>query len=74
MPAKPKRFIKKHNDGSLWAKGYLLNGKMHGKWQFFRLNGTKMGTGSFTNGKKSGKWTTYDRNGRTVKVTNFSKD
>jgi antitoxin component YwqK of YwqJK toxin-antitoxin module len=67
--AKTTKQIHKHKDGSIWAKGSLLNGKMHGKWVWFRKGGTKMRTGTFTNGKQTGKWTTYDKTGRVVKVT-----
>ena len=70
---KKKPFIKRHRDGSLWAKGFLLNGKMEGYWEFYRLDGSRMGSGSFTQSQKTGDWTTYDRNGRVVRVTNFNK-
>mgnify|MGYP001599670471 CR=1 FL=1 len=58
-----------HKDGSMYAKGSMLGGKMHGSWIWFRKDGTKMRTGSFKNGKQIRKWTTYDREGNVVKVT-----
>ncbi len=64
-----KKYIKYHNDGSIWAKGFITNGKMEGSWTWFRKDGSKMRTGSFKSDKQTGKWTTYDKNGRTVKVT-----
>ncbi len=66
-----KRFIKNHNDGSLWAKGWTENGKMTGYWEWFRLDGSKMGSGYFKNSKKVGNWTTFDKTGKQVRVTNF---
>ena len=65
------KYIHKHKDGSIWAKGKLLGGKMDGYWKWFRKDGTKMRTGYFKAGKQTGKWTTYDKSGRIVKITNF---
>ncbi|MBP7804760.1 MAG: hypothetical protein KA052_00870 [Candidatus Pacebacteria bacterium] len=68
MPIK-KAFTKKHTDGSLWAKGFMVGDKMEGYWEWFRLDGTKMRSGSFKGGKQVGEWTTYDKKGKVVKVT-----
>lgn len=67
-----KRHIEYHKDGSIWAKGNMLNGKCEGYWEWFRKDGTKMRSGYFKNGKQAGKWITYDKNGKEFKVTNFS--
>ncbi len=64
-----KKFIKNHNDGSLWAKGFMLDGKMHGNWMWFRKDGTKMRSGRFNKGKQIGKWITFDKKGGTVRTT-----
>lgn len=72
-PGRPEKYIKRHNDGTVWAKGWMKNGKMHGKWTWFRKDGSKMRSGSFTNGKQTGTWTTYAASGRVVKVTDFDK-
>ena len=72
MPTKKsarKKYIKYHNDGTVWAKGSTLGGKPHGYFEWFRKDGTRMRSGSFENGKQTGKWTTYDKNSRVVKVT-----
>ena len=53
-----------HKDGTVWAKGGLLDGKMHGAWVWFRKDGSKMRSGYFDNGKQVGEWTTYDKKGR----------
>ncbi len=62
-------YIKYHNDDSIWAKGYTLNGKMTGVWTWFRKDGTKMRSGTMEKGKQIGKWTTYNNKGKVVKVT-----
>jgi len=58
-----------HKDGTLWAKGQMIDGVMAGYWEWFRKDGTIMRSGSFENGEQTGEWTTYDKNGRVVKVT-----
>jgi hypothetical protein len=66
-----KPYVHRHADGSVWAKGFLMGGKMAGFWKWFRKDGTVMRSGSFTDGKQTGEWTTYDKKGRAVKVTKF---
>ncbi len=68
---KPKRYLLRHNDGTIWAKGWMLGKKPHGGWTWFRKTGTRMRSGSFDNGKQVGRWTTYDRKGQPFKVTRF---
>ena len=74
MNKKPKKekYVKRHNDGSIWAKGTMINGIAEGYWEWFRKEGTKMRSGYFKNGKQTGKWTTYDRKGKLYKVTDLS--
>jgi antitoxin component YwqK of YwqJK toxin-antitoxin module len=62
---------KYHKDGSLWAEGYLTDGKLDGYWKWYRTDGSKMRTGYFENGKQVGEWMTYDKNGKLVKKTSF---
>ncbi len=64
-----QKYIKYHNDGSLWAKGFTQDGKMTGNWTWFRKDGSKMRTGNFVDNKQAGKWVTYDKKGRIVKIT-----
>jgi antitoxin component YwqK of YwqJK toxin-antitoxin module len=66
-----KEFVKRHHDGSLWAKGATVDDVPEGYWEWFRKDGSKMRSGYFQGGKQTGKWTTYDKNGSTVKVTDF---
>lgn len=68
---KAKQHIHYHKDGSVWAKGTLINNIMEDYWEWFRRDGTKMRSGYFEKGKQTGEWITYDKNGKVVKVTNF---
>jgi antitoxin component YwqK of YwqJK toxin-antitoxin module len=58
-----------HRDGSVWAKGRMIDSVMTGYWEWFRKDGTKMRSGSFENGEQVGRWTTYDKTGAVYKVT-----
>jgi antitoxin component YwqK of YwqJK toxin-antitoxin module len=64
-----KKYVNFHHDGSIWAKGYMLNGKPDGYFEWFRKDGSKMRSGYFSHGKQVGEWTTYDQSGHVVKVT-----
>lgn len=66
-------FIKYHKDGSLWAKGQMVDDVMEGYWEWFRKDGSKMRSGYLKDNKQVGEWTTYDKTGKIVKTTNFDK-
>jgi antitoxin component YwqK of YwqJK toxin-antitoxin module len=68
-----KKHIEYHRDGSVLAKGDMVDGIPDGYWEWFRLDGTKMRSGHFQKGKQVGEWVTYDRNGQIHKVTSFDK-
>ncbi len=68
-----KRYIKYHNDGSVWAKGTTVNGVLEGYWEWFRKDGTKLRSGHFLHGEQTGEWITYDKKGKVFKVTDLSK-
>ena len=68
-----KPYKKYHNDGSVWARGYLDGKKMVGSWVWFRKDGTKMRSGSFSKGVQVGKWKTYDKKGNVVRITDLGK-
>jgi len=68
-----EKYVKRHNDGTIWAKGTMVDGVPEGYWEWFRKDGSKMRSGFFRDGKQTGKWTTYDRNSKVYKVTDFSK-
>jgi hypothetical protein len=50
--------IQYHRDGSIWAKGQMINDVPTGYWEWFRVDGTKMRSSSFEEGKPVGEWTT----------------
>jgi antitoxin component YwqK of YwqJK toxin-antitoxin module len=76
MPAskpKPKKHVQYHKNGSVWAKGQMIGDVQTGYWEWFRLDGTIMRSGTFENGEQVGKWTTYDRAGKVHKVTTMKR-
>ncbi len=64
-----KRYIKYHNDGTVWAKGFYSGKHMDGYWQWFRKDSSIMRSGYFKKDKQIGNWTTYDKKGKIVRVT-----
>lgn len=36
-----KEHIEYHKDGSVWARGNLIDGECNGYWEWFRKDGTK---------------------------------
>jgi len=67
--ARLKTHLHYHKDGSLWAKGLLKDGIMHGDWEWYRKDGTILRSGSLKNGAQTGTWTTYDKTGKAYKIT-----
>lgn len=65
--------VQRHKDGSIWAKGIMVDGTPEGYWEWFRKDGTKLRLGHFQMGKQVGEWTTYDNKGKVYKVTSFDK-
>jgi antitoxin component YwqK of YwqJK toxin-antitoxin module len=68
-----EQHIEYHTDGSVHARGDMLDGEPDGYWEWFRLDGTKMRSGYFLDGQQVGEWTTYDRRGEVYKVTQMDK-
>jgi antitoxin component YwqK of YwqJK toxin-antitoxin module len=58
-----------HRDGSIHARGHVVEGQPDGYWEWFRLDGTTMRSGHFDKGRETGEWTTYDKTGAVYKVT-----
>ena len=58
-----------HKGGSVCARGFKLDGALHGYWEWFRTDGTLKRSGWFDRGVQVGEWTTYDSAGRVYKVT-----
>ena len=69
---KKEKYVKRHADGSVWATGTLVNGKLDGYFEWFRKDGTKLRSGYFKNGEQTGEWTTYDAKGKAFKVTDMT--
>lgn len=71
MPIQPgaKEHLQYHEDGTLWARGPLVNDRPHGYWEWYRKDGTRLRSGHFEDGQQTGDWTTYDRQGQVYKVT-----
>lgn len=63
--------IQYHKDGSIWAKGEMVDGVCESYWEWFRKDGTKLRSGYFKNGKQIGTWTTYNKNGDVYKVSSL---
>ncbi|HSX44963.1 MAG TPA: hypothetical protein VLF39_02525 [Candidatus Saccharimonadales bacterium] len=63
-----------HKDGSVWAKGKIVDGLPNGYWEWFRKDGTKMRSGYFKNNKQVGDWITYDKKGEVYKITSMDKE
>ncbi len=68
-----KRHIVHHKDGTVWAKGPMVNGLCEGYWEWFRKDGVKLRSGYFKKGKQIGTWTTYDKKGAIFKATDKGK-
>ncbi len=63
--------IERHRDGSVCARGQMFGNQLHGYWEWFRKDGSRMRSGTFERGKQVGEWTTYTRDGWVAKVTQF---
>jgi antitoxin component YwqK of YwqJK toxin-antitoxin module len=66
-----KPHIEHYKDGGIWARGNMIDGEPTGYWEWFRTDGTKMGSGYYDRGRQVGQWITYDKQGRKHKVTNI---
>jgi uncharacterized protein YdhG (YjbR/CyaY superfamily) len=53
-------------DGAVKAVGGMKGGQLHGKWKWYRRDGTLLRSGQFVSGAKTGVWATWDRDGRMV--------
>jgi antitoxin component YwqK of YwqJK toxin-antitoxin module len=68
---KPTKDTDYYDNGNVRYRGSRLDGEMHGKWEFFRKDGSLMRSGKFDRGKQTGTWRTFDRSGKVVKETSF---
>jgi antitoxin component YwqK of YwqJK toxin-antitoxin module len=65
----PAPYTQYHKNGSVWARGQKVDGVEVGYWEWFRIDGSKLRSGTFDNGQQVGEWTTYDKQGNVYKVT-----
>jgi len=65
------RRMEYYGNGQRKAAGPMRDGQLHGKWQWFRQDGTLMRTGQFAHGEQVGTWTTFDRVGKPTKTTKY---
>ncbi|MEO7635568.1 MAG: hypothetical protein ABIS38_07985 [Sphingomicrobium sp.] len=61
--------IDRHRDGSVSAKGEMLNDKLHGYWEWYRTDGTLKRSGHFHRGEQVGEWITHDQQGSPFKIS-----
>ena len=69
-PAEAIPGIAHYPNGNVMFRRAHLDGEMHGEWEFFRADSSKMRSGAFDRGKQIGTWRTCDRGGK-VKETKF---
>ncbi len=58
-----------HDNGEIAQKGFYKDGKLHGTWKSYDVNGKKVALGSYENGKKVGKWLFWTE--KTLKEVNY---
>ncbi|RPI41520.1 MAG: hypothetical protein EHM67_08150 [Hyphomicrobiaceae bacterium] len=67
--SKAIKYMQRHTDGSLWARGQTIDAIPTGYWEWCRKDGVRLRSGYFKNGEQVGEWTTYDKTGAVYKVT-----
>jgi antitoxin component YwqK of YwqJK toxin-antitoxin module len=70
-PSQPVPEVVRYKNGGLKMTGFRLDGEMHGRWAWYRTDGSIMRTGQFHRGRQVGIWATHDRAGQVVKETDF---
>ena len=65
--------VERYSNGNVKLRGFHLDGQMHGRWEFYRTDGSIMRSGGFDRGKQVGTWRTFARSGQAVKETDFTK-
>lgn len=65
----PAEHLEYHRAGSVRARGSRVHGVPEGYWEWFRLDGTLMRSGSFTHGEQTGEWITDNSDGLPHKAT-----
>ena len=72
-----------YDNGQVQQEGFYENGKLHGTWVSFDMNGNKTATAEYDKGEKVGKWMFYNNlavnevvyaDNRVASVKNSKKD
>lgn len=72
-----------YENGNIKQEGTYKDGKLHGNWTSYNLDGTKQSIGEYANGMKTGKWFFWTgailnevdyNNSRIAEVKKWSKD
>jgi antitoxin component YwqK of YwqJK toxin-antitoxin module len=72
-----------YENGQVQQEGFYKNGKLHGKWISYDLNGNKKAIGEYNKGEKTGKWFFWNGDilsevdysqSRIASVSNWKKD
>ena len=72
-----------YDNGQIRQEGFYLDGKLHGKWVSYNLDGSKQAMGEYENGNKTGKWFFWNEtalnevdfaNSRIAEVKKWSKE
>ena len=71
-PRKSGEYLEFYDNGRLKAVGKYKSGKLHGNWQWYRKDGTKLRSGQFKLGEQVGTWITYDQAGKPYKTAEFN--
>jgi antitoxin component YwqK of YwqJK toxin-antitoxin module len=71
--SKAKEHITYHKNGTVWARGQTIDEVPTGYWEWFRVDGTRLRSGTFEAGEQVGEWTTYDKDGKVYKVTTMRR-
>jgi antitoxin component YwqK of YwqJK toxin-antitoxin module len=71
--ARPTPDVAYYDTGAVRYRGFQLDGRMHGEWEFLRKDGSVMRAGRFEEGAQVGVWRTFDPAGKVVKETDFSR-
>ena len=72
-PIEPTPDVSYYDTGAVRYRGFQLDGRMHGAWEFLRKDGSLMRAGEFEHGEQVGTWRTFDRAGNVVKETDFKQ-
>ena len=51
-----------HDNGKVSQEGFYKNGKVHGQWASYDVNGNKTAVAEYNEGKKTGKWIFWNEN------------